>query len=155
MSKLTLIILSSPHVITQSCLLGWENAKSFTPPTWASIYIRHLVIVNMTTQKPYNKKRWNFGNFKPSIIYLQVLSNIITPLIRIYLNNVPWICNTWNWTIKDQQYDQFFRSTRNNYSDYITLTVEYSVIIILPNKEPSGLQITRFTETPGSLTKAA
>jgi len=31
------MVLSSPQVITHSCLFGWENARSFTPPTWASI----------------------------------------------------------------------------------------------------------------------
>lgn len=34
----TLIVLSSPHVTMQSCLLGWAKAISFTPPMWASIY---------------------------------------------------------------------------------------------------------------------
>jgi hypothetical protein len=29
----TLMVLSSPQVITQSCLFGVENARSLTPPT--------------------------------------------------------------------------------------------------------------------------
>lgn len=35
---LTLIVLSSPHVIIDKLLVGWEKAMSLTPPTCASIY---------------------------------------------------------------------------------------------------------------------
>lgn len=117
MSGPTFINLSSPQVTTHSCLLGWENARSFTPPTWASIYKKeepkhqykkkqYLVEKAKEIELKHASKCWR-RSFNPWLAYKWIkcfvkatpaTTEILWRSARIHLNDTSWVL--WHIPIK-------------------------------------------------------